>query len=191
MAQGDQNITPSGQNATSGQIFVDQQRNQMLAAILKTLMDGLPSITPGQYPGTTTNNNADAGNIGEYISSTVLAGAAVSLTTGTDANVTSISLTAGDWDVWGLVATTVAGGTTTSLAQGWISTTSATLPTIPNEGAFAYDARAIAAGGNLVMPVGMKRISLAATTTVYLSMRLTFAASTASGYGFIGARRAR
>jgi len=178
------------QPATSGQIFVDQQRNQMLAAILKALTDGLLPV-PGQIPGTGTNDNADAGNVGEYISSTVLAGSAVGLTTATAANVTSISLTAGDWDVWGAVANTVGAGTTTSLVVGWISTTSATQPTSPNEGAYASDSRAVAANGVVTMPVGSKRISLASTTTVYLGVRADFAVNTMAAYGFIGARRRR
>lgn len=177
--------------ATTAQLTVDQQRNQMLSAILKALTTGLPVSAPGQYPGTTTNDNAAAGHVGEYISSTVLIGAAVGLTTATAANVTSISLTAGDWNVWGNVATAVAGGTTTSSVYGWISSTSATLPTDPNNGAFVQLQSAVPAGLNTTVPVGMMRLSLATTTTVFLGIQVGFAVSTAGGYGFIGARRAR
>jgi len=57
------------------------------------------TITPGQTTGivgTTTNNNAQAGSVGEYIESVIASGSSVSLTTSVMVNMTSISLTAGD-----------------------------------------------------------------------------------------------
>ena len=55
------------------------------------------TVTPtGGIVGTTTNNNAAAGCVGEYVSSAIEYASRVSLTTSTPANVTSISLTAGD-----------------------------------------------------------------------------------------------
>jgi hypothetical protein len=151
----------------------------------------LVDASAGQIVGTSTNDNAAAGNVGEFISSTVTAGAAVSLTTGTPANVTSISLTAGDWDVFGNVSFTVNGATTMNAVVGWISTTSAALPTFPNDGSLFLLNVTIVTGNGPTIPVGAKRISVAGTTTVYLSAQLNFAVSTAAAYGFIGARRAR
>src|SRR4029077_4886616 len=52
-----------------------------------------------QLLGTATNDNATAGNVGEYIESVIPAGAAIAITSATNTNLTSISLTAGDWDV--------------------------------------------------------------------------------------------
>jgi hypothetical protein len=141
--------------------------------------------------GTTTNNNAAAGSVGELIQSTVLAGSAVSLTTATTANVTSISLTAGDWDVWGSVWFVVNGGTTTSIQIAAISVTSATLPTAPGSGAMAQVQMAAGGGSTQGMPVGMARTSLASTTTVYLVAQSSFSGSTLTAYGYIGARRVR
>lgn len=149
-----------------------------------------PSQTGG-IVGTTTNNNVNAGGVGEFISSTVLAGSAVPLTSNTVANVTSISLTAGDWDVWGNVGTGPAGTTTTSLLQVGISTTSGAFQTAPNGGALAYLPYSAPAGAPIVSPVGQMRLSLSATTTVYLVVYCTFAVSTNGAYGFIGARRRR
>ena len=140
--------------------------------------------------GTVTNDSAATGIVGEFISSTILVGAAVSLTTGTAANVTSISLTAGDWDVSGLVSSVAAGGTTISGFLAWISTTSATAPTSPNSGGYVLLQVTGAAGGNIALPVSTMRMSLASTTTVYLSTLQTFS-STNSAYGFISARRVR
>src|SRR5882672_10433565 len=57
------------------------------------------SIGAGQYLGTAGNTAASAGNIGELISSTIASGSAVSLSNNAPANLTSISVTAGTWDI--------------------------------------------------------------------------------------------
>jgi len=141
--------------------------------------------------GTNTNDSAASGDIGEFIESEILSGSAVSVTSGVAKDITSISLTAGDWDVWGTVTTSPAGGTTSSLIVGWISTTSATLPTNPNKGAEFGSSVSVPAGGAMTAPVGMRRLLLSTTTTTYLSCFISFAVSTMSAYGYIGARRRR
>ena len=148
----------------------------------------------GQIPGTATNDAASAGNIGEYVSSTLLIGSAVSLSNGTAADVTSISLTAGDWDVWGSVF--FSPQTTTSITQffGWTSATSATQPTFPNNGAVfvtSYAAGTVFGTSNNSFNIGMQRITLSSTTTIYLSAKAAFSVSSLNAYGFIGARRVR
>jgi len=143
--------------------------------------------------GTTTNNNAAAGSVGEFISSVILVGSAVSLTTSTQANITSISLTAGDWDVWGTLWTAPAAGTlTTTIAVG-VSQTSATLPTTPAIGEALSQIRGIssAATQSEVLGTSPTRISLSGTTTIYLVGFVTFTVSTLGGYGSICARRVR
>ena len=77
--------------------------------------------------GTSTNNNAAAGQIGEFVTSTVAIGAAVALTTGVTANVTSIPLTGGDWDVSGVVDHNIAVGTSITQINSGISLVSATV----------------------------------------------------------------
>lgn len=148
-----------------------------------------PSQTAGII-GTTTNNNANAGSVGEFISSTVASGSAVSLGSGTPTNITSISLTAGDWDVWGETITLPAGSTTTSNTQGWVNTVSASAPST-GLGAYFQYSYAGAAGGVIAGQTGILRVSLASTTTVYLSTQVTFAVSTCGAYGYIAARRIR
>lgn len=152
------------------------------------------SVTPSQtggIVGTTTNNNANAGSIGEFVNSAVTA---VAATSGVSLNVTSISLTAGDWEVDGLVATLPAAGTTTSLVQGGISTTSATFQSLTGapivSNAFLHSS-AIPAGVQYNNSAPNTRISIAATTTVYLVASITFAASTMQVGGQIRARRVR
>jgi hypothetical protein len=63
----------------------------------------------GTYWGTQGNTAPSAGYLGQQIRATVVQGSAVSLTTNTPANVTSISLTKGIWDVTGVLMLTGAG----------------------------------------------------------------------------------
>ncbi|TCK39627.1 hypothetical protein B0G84_4967 [Paraburkholderia sp. BL8N3] len=151
-----------------------------------------PTLSQPNIVGTTTNNNANAGNVGEYVSSTVLSGSAVSATTATAANVTSISLTAGDWDVAGVVAVAPAGTTQTTSLQGGISTTSAAQPSIATGGSFLMPGLGSAgAGVGVGGALAPFRMSLAGTTTVFLVCTTTFTVSTNACYGTIRARRIR
>jgi hypothetical protein len=142
--------------------------------------------------GTPTNNNAAASYVGEFISSNIGIGTPVAVTSTVCVNITSISLTAGDWDVFGTVYTLPAAGTTTSAYSAAINTVSATLPgSGPNNAFVNFTNIAAAANLTLGFPVGSCRISLAGTTTVYLVTTLVFAVSTMGAYGWIGARRMR
>ncbi len=159
------------------------------------------SPTTGGIVGTTTNDNAAAGKVGEVISSAIAAGSQVAVTpSGTTVNVTSISLTAGDWDVSGTVYCDASNGSTTiTNFVGGITTVSATLPL----GAASINSSVtyvVAPSGTSWLtgtsgvpsaPVSPCRISVSATTTVYLVSRLFFAVSTAAVYGSIIARRVR
>jgi|GEM_PF-5755941 len=118
-------------------------------------------VLPKQMPGTDTNDNALAGNVGEYIED-------VGATSGTlvdsvAQNVHSISLEPGDWDVWGFGNFDVSGAdaTTEKLVRLLIS------PAVASP--FRYD---YSKGFNIT---GMRnttciyRVSIAATTTIYLN----------------------
>ncbi len=140
-------------------------------------------------PGTATNDNAPAGDVGEYIMSAT--GSSISLSTGTTANVTSISLTSGDWDVTGAVDYTF--GATTSVTDliGGVSTTSATLGAQDTFTNHPLAASVPTAAFDAAYPLPVVRISLASTTTVYLVAQGTFTISTLKAYGTIRARRMR
>lgn len=143
--------------------------------------------------GTTTNDSAAVGIIGEYVSSSVAFASAVTLTTLTDAAVTSISLTAGDWDVAGNVLF-LPGAATSITSMAAATNTSVALPTAPGAGSSVSQTQAAfvaGAGSQFGFAVGTRRISLASTTTVYLVASAIFTVSTMKAYGFIGARRAR
>lgn len=154
------------------------------------------SPTTGGIIGTTTNDNTSAGNVGEIISSTVSSGSAVALTTVTAANVTSISLTAGDWNICFELAFVTASSTSLTDVRGAAWNVSATLPstvgnvdypyTIQQYNAFVPGVTTFGFGGGAA-----GRLSLSGTTTIYLVARGTFTVSTLSVYGSIWARRAR
>lgn len=138
--------------------------------------------------GTTTNDNAAAGYVGEYVSSTVASGSAVALTSGTAANVTSITLTAGDWDVTGQCDFTLTGASTTLLASG-SSPTSATFDVQDSFTQYPFPTTTLTGEYDQVLPT--RRVSIAATTTYYLVTKATFSAGTVKAFGTIRARRVR
>lgn len=154
------------------------------------------SPTTGGIIGTGTNDNAGAGKVGEYVSSIIGNGTPVSLTTSTNTNITSISLTAGDWDVWGMVSFTPAATTNTTEYITAINTVSATLPGLSNPDkeivlGFPSAGNVIANGDPYNMPPMITRFSLSTTTTVFLIGRAAFTVSTQSAFGHIQARRVR
>jgi hypothetical protein len=138
--------------------------------------------------GTTTNDNPAAGQIGEFLSVQRLSTNALALTTNADAVLTTLSLTQGDWDVWGSVGFTLTNNNTTIL-RAWLNAGGTTAPSIDQ------------LGGNMVLPVGNNitqvslplppmRVSIAATTGVALGVTVVFT-GTITGWGKIMARRRR
>lgn len=150
---------------------------------------GALQATAGQIPGVASATAASAGNIGEYVVSSVVGGSAVPITTGVVTNVTSISLTAGDWDVQGACGFTAATTTAVTLTTCGTNVTSATLGGLTTGTAFTPFAYTGNGTANLVFPTGVNRLSLASTTTVFLVAQSNFATSTMSAYGYIRARR--
>ena len=130
-----------------------------------------------------------AGIPGTIVSSTVLAGAIVAITSGVVFDVTHINLTAGTWLVYGNLAVNPGSGTVIQAALAWTSTTSATLPTIPNAGAIQVLGYTDAASDNLVISAGIQLVVVATTATVYLSGDVAWTVAQPGGYGFVGAIR--
>lgn len=140
--------------------------------------------------GTTTNDSAVAGNIGELLISAVNSGSAVPLSTGVVTAVTSLSLTAGDWDVSGFVGFVTGTGTATTLLAGNISTVSGQSPSADGGARFPVNLT-WATGEGIIFVLAPVRVSLAATTTYYLNEISNFSVSTLKGYGTVRARRMR
>ena len=148
-------------------------------------------VTPtGGIVGTTTNNNAAAGNVGEYVEGVVLRASAVSLTTATVGNVSSITLGAGDWDVSGYVSFLAGGSTVRTLILSGLANGTSSLPDIEN-GSRVAQAGSVTGGTDIGMATAIVRYSLTGNTTIYLNAYSEFTTSTMQAYGVIRARRVR
>lgn len=144
-----------------------------------------PSTTNG-LKGTVLGDNAIAGSVGEFVTSSVTS---VALTSGTPANVTSISLTAGDWDVEGNVVITAAVTTVFQNAKISVNSVSATDAATPD---FSW-LTGVTFGVNATYSnrAPTQRFNLTTTTTIFLVCSPTFTTSTATAAGRIRARRIR
>lgn len=142
----------------------------------------------GTAIGTTTNDNAAAGQIGEFVSSTIPFASGVSITTNMPTNLTSISLTAGDWDVFGNI-NFVCGGNFITEVDCWISTASATTPDQSLRTLLVNNSGIVGSTLGLIAP--FFRLSIASTTTVYITGICIFGSSSTSMNGGIYARRMR
>jgi hypothetical protein len=145
--------------------------------------------------GTGTNDNAAAGYVGEFVTATV-ATPGSGLTTATPLNVTNISLTAGDWDIWTCIDYLYTAATVTDI-RGGPSLTTITLPTqaggsgLGTDGLAICPANFVTISDTQTLDSGPVRLSIAATTTVFLVAQATFSAGTVSAFGTIRARRVR
>jgi hypothetical protein len=157
---------PIGATGRDGHIGLDGQDGE----------DGL------SIPGINGTNS-----IGEILTATA-APAAVSLTTATAATVISVALTAGVWDVTGVVNYTP--DTTTSISvtgQGINSVTN----TLGAQDSYAQDANAAEVPGAIVITkiAPVVRVNISVGATYYLVARATFTISTLTAGGTIRAER--
>jgi len=150
------------------------------------------TVSAGQYPGETTTGSATAGNVGEYIESIIASGSAVSLVSGTPKDLTTISLTAGDWDVTATIFYLFPASTSYTILASSLSPTLNTLDPTPGRENFFVGAAAVpGAGISVTNSVGPARFSFSATTTLHLVGDAFFTVSTLSMYGILRARRVR
>jgi hypothetical protein len=138
--------------------------------------------------GTTTNDNAASGSVGEDVSAKVATGSAVTMSNGTTVNTATVSLTAGDWDVSGIINYKETTSTVTARTAG-ITITSATIPTDGTEGNNGVQSVVTSEVNSITL--NPQRFSLSGTTTIYLVSKATFSAGTCASYGYIHARRLR
>lgn len=150
-----------------------------------------PTITTPNIVGTVAGDSAAAGNVGEYMESVIAIGSAVALTSATAKTVTSITLTAGDWDVSGIVYHAPAATTSYTRYIGSLSGTTDALNT--TAGRFVdFSQAAFVSGGNTFNAViPPYRFNVTGSTTVYLVAFGTFSVSTSAAFGIIRARRVR
>jgi hypothetical protein len=156
--------------------------------------DGKLTRTAGiSLSGTNTNDSAAAGYVGEYTESSIALASAVTLTSGAASNVTSISLTAGDWDVSADVTYSPDATTNFTLAWHSISNTSATQDSTTG-GAYniyRFPAGNVPVAGFNTAGIGPVRKLLSGTTTIYLVAQSTFTIAAMKAFGILRARRVR
>lgn len=133
-----------------------------------------------QIAGVTDASAPGTGIVGEYLTNS---GSGVGLTSNVAANLTSISLTAGDWDVWGVSSVSYSATGINNIAS--LSTTSAT------HGGVNQTYSSAAAFNAYAHSVAAQRFNVSTTTTVYLVVSTNFGSGTATGSGWIYARRRR
>lgn len=133
--------------------------------------------------GTGTNDNAGAGYIGEFMSASNLFGAPIVFTSTVAKTLQSITLTAGDWDVWGNI---FFAGTTTTSGQCGLHTTTNVLP----DNSLTQYIAPLATSQDIGVIAPQRRFSVNGSTTIYLVGTVT-GTGTLNGSGGIYARRVR
>lgn len=137
--------------------------------------------------GSTTNDSANAGSVGEYQPSVISLSSAVTLTTLTPADLTSLVLHAGDWDIWGNI-TIRSSLFTISVYSGWLNTVSITQP----DSSLSFTDQF---SGSLLSQASItapsRRFSFSSPTTIYLSAQATFSGGTVNMCGGLYARLRR
>jgi hypothetical protein len=141
--------------------------------------------------GVTDGSDAAAGQVGEYLTASRASSSPLPLIAGALANVTSLDLTPGDWDVWGSVGFLPAGTTVVRSLQAWVNTASATQPADGLLSVLQFSATGAAAGGAQILVAPQRRMSLGAAGTAYLGTVTSFTTAAMSAYGIIAARRVR
>ena len=185
------NVTLAGQTGTGN--FVGSDSPTLTTPILgaATATSVTFSPTTGGIVGTTTNDSASAGFVGEYIYSNLpYASSVTPASSSTPSNVTSISLTAGDWDVSGSLSFIGTGATTLTFALCTISTTS-TGQQDPSENTYGAPTTLSSSSTNFSLSSPQLRVSISSTTIIYLNCAVLYTGSAIDICGIISARRAR
>ncbi len=152
----------------------------------------LASFTGNLIRGVSSGAAPTAGMVGEYISAT---GSAVTCgSTGAGANLTSISLTAGDWDVTGMMEISTTATTVTvanQVTSYGISATSATITgTLGVDFLYGLQAAIASVNGAIASVTTIsKRVTISTTTTIYFVASLNYTGSAPTMSGGIFARR--
>jgi hypothetical protein len=126
----------------------------------------------------------------ETITSTLLIASGITLTTATAANVTSISVPPGDWEIFGNCIFTPAATTVKTANSTSISATSATFGSQDSVAQLFYGSTGLTGGTTAdYLPLANFIVHLTATTTYYLISYSIFTTSTMKAAGTITARR--
>lgn len=152
-----------------------------------------PNQGPLNLKGTATNDDAGVGIIGEYVSSVQSAPVDIGATS-VWSNMTSISLTAGDWDVTGQFSLSNNGSTVSIIPYPAfaISVNSGTTTADQVFGDNQLSGLAPTTTSNVTIgTISNYRLSLSGTTTIYLKSLVTYTITTPQWTGRLSARRVR
>jgi hypothetical protein len=137
---------------------------------------------------TATNDDAAAGYVGEHKETTVALGSAVALADVTPKSFGTLSLEAGDWDVW--VEAQFTSASATGVTQ-FLASLSTTADTLDSTRLYTFNLPSLSMGTGGQSLTYMGRVPLAGTTTMQGVVRAAFTGGGLSAYGKIRARRAR
>lgn len=159
------------------------------ALTLSGLMQSATATFTTGINGVTSGVASLAGYVGEYMESSLLTGSAQSLPNGAARTITSIDLTAGDWDISGAV--NFGGSPTGTTAQlAGISTTNNSFST-STLGVTYFQVTGTLADTKEVITLPRIRVLVSGATTIYLVAQANFTGGTSNGFGTINARRVR
>lgn len=168
-------------------------------------LNGSGQIPSGLLPGSTAITgvsngvNASAGQVGEVMTADLPSGSAISISNSTATNITSVTLTAGDWDCRGSAVFVPTVGTTLfGLMTASLSTTTGTLPTgLETDGFSTTNSSVQDDGVGASLIVGSWQFNVSAPTTIYLVGVVEFSLTGGGGggscvaFGSIQCRRMR
>lgn len=152
------------------------------------------SVASKQIQGVVDGSNAPTGFIGEYLTASPVSNVTPG-SSGAFINVTSLTLTPGDWDVWGNLNVSTGSATSVTTFEGGLSTTSASssgslvgtfFESAPSSG--------FAAGVGFNTFLGMARVNVTVNTTIFLIGLIAYSTLGTMVYGTsnsIQARRVR
>jgi hypothetical protein len=144
------------------------------ALLAQTAIGGAGPVNPGQHPFVSASVNSPG----------------VSLTTNTPADVTTVAVPPGDWQVCVTVYFAPAATTVPNMIEASISTTANTRNT--TTGAFAQGGNPAANGAQANLTIYLcDRVTPTITTTYRAVANASFTTSTLTAYGKIQARRMR
>jgi len=131
---------------------------------------------------------AAAGKIGEYVEATRALADLLALSNATVANICSVSLTAGDWDVSGVVTFDLISAT----VSGKSAKTTQTSANGSVDGTNVFDSRYVSGATEITsLSTPVRRFLLSAPATIYLTASCAFSGGTVKAAGFLSARRVR
>ena len=172
-------------DANTKWIFADPtstQTHQMYGALNPTL----------GIIGVTTNSNAAAGTVGEYVESVISSFTNYPAATTVWGDMTTISLTAGDWDITGILETTANGATVSAGGSAMaISVNSGATTTDQVAGSNQVSIQTPSAGTDRGSILPNYRLALSGTTTIYFKLKASYSVATPQFKCRISARRER